>query len=149
MARRHYTEHDKAVALAALEANGGNVSATVRETGVPSATLRLWRDAPERAAPAEKRSRARGELRDLFKSVAEKATELLDDTLDGLMPEAVAQNPKMLAALSSVAATATDKYRRLAVEGEALDELRKRAAEAGVTEQDIMAEVERILAGGE
>lgn len=42
---RTYTDADRVRALGALEANGGNLSRTVRETGVPIGTLSLWRNA--------------------------------------------------------------------------------------------------------
>ena len=37
-----WSDDDKASALAALDANGGNVSTTSRQTGVPRATLTEW-----------------------------------------------------------------------------------------------------------
>lgn len=148
MARRHYSDNDRAAALAVLEANDGNVTRAAKEAGVPAATLRLWRDAPEQAAPAEVRSRAHEDLSVVYRSVADKAAALLDATLDKLTPAAVATNPKMLAAVSAVASTATDKYYRLTSGADAADDLRRKVEEAGVDAGDVMAEVERILAGG-
>lgn len=55
MARRHYSDNDRAAALAVLAANDGNLSRTARETGVPLTTLKAWADAPDRAAPSEVR----------------------------------------------------------------------------------------------
>jgi hypothetical protein len=40
--RKEYTDVEKAMFLLALEANGGNLSATHRETGVPISTLSRW-----------------------------------------------------------------------------------------------------------
>lgn len=62
--QRHWVPEARAEVLAVLIANGGNVSKTARETGAPGATIRMWRDAPEKAAPAEVRERARKELAD-------------------------------------------------------------------------------------
>lgn len=42
--QRSYTEAEKAAALAFLDSNGGNVSRTSRETGIPRKTLTEWRD---------------------------------------------------------------------------------------------------------
>lgn len=42
--KRHYTDADKGTTLALLTANGGNVSLTSRETGIPATTVRQWRD---------------------------------------------------------------------------------------------------------
>lgn len=42
MARREYSDEDKATALAALNANGGNVHRTAKDLGIPRATLARW-----------------------------------------------------------------------------------------------------------
>lgn len=42
MIRRQYSDEDKATALAALAANGGNVRKTSRDLGMPYDTLRSW-----------------------------------------------------------------------------------------------------------
>ena len=44
MGKRTYSDTEKATALAMLDANGGNLSRTQRETSVPRSTLREWRD---------------------------------------------------------------------------------------------------------
>lgn len=44
MARRRYTDDERATALAALTANGGNVSKTSKQLGIPEMTLRQWSD---------------------------------------------------------------------------------------------------------
>src|SRR5436190_21494765 len=40
--KRAYSDDDRLFALRALEANGGNVSRTARELGLPLATLHQW-----------------------------------------------------------------------------------------------------------
>lgn len=42
MARRHYSDRERAEALAKLEANGGNLTRTARETGISRKALREW-----------------------------------------------------------------------------------------------------------
>ncbi len=42
MAKRSYSDEEKASALAALAANGGNVQLTARQVGVPRKTLEVW-----------------------------------------------------------------------------------------------------------
>ncbi len=42
MGKRQYSDQDKATILAARDANGGNVSRSARETGVPRKTLEDW-----------------------------------------------------------------------------------------------------------
>lgn len=44
MAGRHYTDREKAFALAELEANDGAIKPTARSTGIPAPTIRRWRD---------------------------------------------------------------------------------------------------------
>lgn len=40
--RTRYSDEEKATALAALDANGGNVARTARELDIPDSTLRNW-----------------------------------------------------------------------------------------------------------
>lgn len=40
--RRRYSDKERATALAALAANGGNVLRTARDTGIPRKTVELW-----------------------------------------------------------------------------------------------------------
>jgi hypothetical protein len=73
MAQNRYSEEDRAAVLAVLRANGGNLRKTAREAKVngkrvPEATIRAWRNQPDRAAPAELRDRA---VRDLATEVDE------------------------------------------------------------------------------
>jgi transposase-like protein len=42
MLRRQYSDSDKAAALAALDANGGNANKTAKELGIGESTLRSW-----------------------------------------------------------------------------------------------------------
>jgi len=42
--RRRYSDRDRATALTALEANGGNVKRTARHLGIPRNTLQRWID---------------------------------------------------------------------------------------------------------
>ena len=69
MARRHYSDRDRAAALAifdALDDQPGRVSRAARESKVPRRTLGLWIEERDRAAPAEVRQEERKALRDLY-----------------------------------------------------------------------------------
>ena len=46
--RRSYTDQEKAVVLAQLEINNGNVKGTARATGIPWETIRTWKSHAER-----------------------------------------------------------------------------------------------------
>lgn len=67
--RRHYTEAQKAEALARLKANGGNLTRTARESGIPRNTIRLWAADTARAAPSETRHQKEDELVALYEEV--------------------------------------------------------------------------------
>lgn len=67
MARRHYSDNERAEALAILAANGGNLTGTARAIGIPRKTLALWATAPDRAAPAEVRQEKSTDLATLFR----------------------------------------------------------------------------------
>lgn len=71
--RRHYSDAERARGLEALRANGGKVNKTAHELGVPSSTLRHWRDTPTMAAPAATRDEQRQALTDLLEEWARAA----------------------------------------------------------------------------
>ena len=71
MARRQYSDADKASALAALDANGGNVARTARELSIPRQTLDSWTN--ERGINhdvPELRQEKRGELAEQLEAIA-------------------------------------------------------------------------------
>lgn len=70
-----YSEKRIAETLAVLKANGGNVSRTSRETGVPRGTLRGWRDAS--AADAGRQA--------AIADQTEEQKERLGDVLEGFI----------------------------------------------------------------
>jgi transposase-like protein len=53
MARRHYSDKDRADALVLLKANGGNCAKTGKQLGYPAQTIALWRDDNQRATTPE------------------------------------------------------------------------------------------------
>lgn len=62
MARRHYTEADKATALAVLKACDNDLSRAARETGVPRTTMQRWQTEPALAAPTDVRQAKEADL---------------------------------------------------------------------------------------
>ncbi len=66
MGKRTYSDTEKATTLAMLDANGGNLSRTQRETSVPRSTLREWRDGRHHGDVTDIRQEKRLELADLF-----------------------------------------------------------------------------------
>jgi transposase-like protein len=75
-AKRRYSDEERAEALAALDANGGNLSRTARQTGVPRITLRQW--AQGRVAPGVSVLR-QVKKADLAQRMEDLAHALLDD----------------------------------------------------------------------
>jgi transposase-like protein len=105
MAQRHYSEEDRAAALAALKANGGNLDRTASQVGVPRNTLRRWSQNPDRAAPAALRQEKVESLSTLF----EKCTrDYLGQATDPKVVKATRGKDAVIAA-----ATALDKLRLL------------------------------------
>lgn len=85
MARRTYTDDEKAAGLAALALNGGDVSKAARAARVPPSTIRAWRD----SAPAVVREIGEQKTRDLGSmmlgiveqsaGISAKALQTIDD----------------------------------------------------------------------
>jgi transposase-like protein len=42
MGKRRYSDQDRAAAVAAVTANGGNIQRTARQLGIPETSLRQW-----------------------------------------------------------------------------------------------------------
>lgn len=78
----HYTDVQRAEALAALKANGGNLSKTERETGIPRGTLLYWRKHSENAAPIELQTQKSESLTTELKSVAFRLVQKLAARLE-------------------------------------------------------------------
>ena len=71
-----YTEDQKATALAALQANGGNLIQTSKVTGIPRTTLRLWRDDKNvPATVAEKCQQKKEDLADKLERLAQRLAD--------------------------------------------------------------------------
>ena len=83
MARRRYSDVERAEALALLDANGGALRETARATGVPVATLQGWRDgAGVPSQCTELRTEKRTELADRFEALVHLVLDKLPSKLD-------------------------------------------------------------------
>jgi transposase-like protein len=108
MSKRQYSDADKATALAALDANGGNVKRTAKQLGIPHKTLDDWaKGRNQNPAVADLRTRKRGSLADKFENLA----HLIVDA----MPAKIGKATLSQCAVSS--GIATDKAIRLRGEG--------------------------------
>lgn len=104
--KRQYSDSDKARVLAVLDANGGNISLTAKQTGVPRNTLSDWSKG-RKIVPevTEMRQDKKEELADVFERVAR---QYLDRALSD---EAIGDTKGKDAVIA--AATATDKMQLL------------------------------------
>lgn len=74
MGARQYSDDDRATALAFLEANRGNFSATARQCGISRNTLRYWASGGSiNAATAESSTLKKADLAALWQAEAEAA----------------------------------------------------------------------------
>ena len=101
MAKRTYSDTERATALVMLDANGGNLSRTQRETGVPRSTLREWRDGRHHSEVADIRQEKKEDLADLWERLARNIFEY------GITTEKIKAAP--LKDLVVAAGIATDK----------------------------------------
>jgi hypothetical protein len=78
MAKRQYSDEDKAAALATLDMNGGNLSKTAKKFGIAISTLQSWRDGRgTNTSVTNMRNVKKGELADKLEQVAHAYTDHL------------------------------------------------------------------------
>jgi transposase-like protein len=136
MARRHYSDEERAAALAALKANGGDSKRTAAQVGVPESSLRHWAKLPDRAAPAKLRAENEQDL-------AAKLMDLAHRLVDAA-PKKIAK-----AGLRDVvvaAAVALDKARLARGLPTAINETRR--FDASKLTEDEAITLDRLLARG-
>ena len=83
MGKRTYSDTEKATALAMLDANGGNLSRTQREVGVPRTTLREWRDGRHNGQVADIRQEKKEHLADLFEAFIRNVLPVAEGKMKG------------------------------------------------------------------
>lgn len=82
MARRHYSDEERAAALAILDARGGRLAEAAKAARVPRQTLQRWIESIDRAAPPQLRLDKRAELAALFEAEAKAALVAASDCRD-------------------------------------------------------------------
>jgi transposase-like protein len=101
--KRRYSDEERANALAALAANGGNVNRTASQLRIPAKTLENWQKGSCHPEAAENGERKKGPMADALEAVAWK---LLDS-----IPEKIARAP--LNQTATALGIALDKARLL------------------------------------
>lgn len=116
MARRHYSDRERAAALAIYDSTADQAHRlrdAARQAGVPVSTLRGWIQDRDAAAPADVRTQEKEALADVYDRVAFRAASLQDRVMAWLEeqpPEVVA---RFLTELNRTGGTATDKSQLL------------------------------------
>jgi hypothetical protein len=76
-ARRHYGDEERASALAALAANGGNIKRTANQLGIPEKTLSNWAKGISHPESAINGDQKKGNMADALEAVAWKLIEVM------------------------------------------------------------------------
>jgi hypothetical protein len=85
VARRNYTDDQREAALAALLANGGNLTKTEVQTGISRSTLREWRDGI--AGQSSAIATLKKEYADSYRDKLKRAREVGLDRMLELIPK--------------------------------------------------------------
>lgn len=78
MAKRRYSDEERAACLAALAANAGNVKKTADQCGVPEPTLRCWSRGTRHPEALQMRDGKKPDLAALFERFALKCLGIAD-----------------------------------------------------------------------
>lgn len=115
--RRRYSDDDRASALAALAANGGNLARTSAALGIPEATLRQWATGKRHPEAVQMSDQKKAPLADAIEGIARQ----IADSLPGKLPDADLKD-------ASIAfGVLIDKMRLLRGEPTSIDEQRDSA----------------------
>lgn len=112
MARRHYSDADRAAALAVYDSTADQVHRlrdAARQFGCPATTLRRWLDDRDKAAPADLRTQEKETLASVYDRVAWRAASLQDRVMEWLEGQPAEVVAKFLSELNRTGGTATDK----------------------------------------
>lgn len=115
MAKRRYTDEERAQALAALTANGNNVSRTAGQIGIPPATLTSWHRGLRHPEATQMCHEKKGPLADRLEEVAGKLLDAIADKIQGASLQQIA----------TAMGIAIDKARLLRGEPTAINEERE------------------------
>lgn len=79
--RRSFSDNDKAAALAALDANGGNVLRTAKQLNVPRSTLQEWANGRVNHDVPELRQRKKEDLASRLVEIAHQLIDAIPDKI--------------------------------------------------------------------
>lgn len=84
--RRRYPDAQRAAALAALAANGGNLQRTARELDIPESTLEGWAKETRNPVGPELREQKKADLTGTMEDLAHKLAGCIAGKLDQMAP---------------------------------------------------------------
>lgn len=142
MAKRSYSDREKAEALAILDSNGGNVAKTARETGVPATTITDWRDGTHVVPEvSEIRDEKKATLLEKWQLVANISLDLLTANNGTRMAELNGDQ------VARVAGIATDKIASLRAEEGGADDDDEEEFENELRPEQVAAWAKLLRAG--
>ena len=133
---RTYTDDDKAIALAALDANCGNAKRTARELGIPVRTLTHWRNRERQVdATPENDDGSAATLSPVARRLPQQRAALADN-LEAIAYRAIRLLPRAMK-LATAAQLAV-------VLGVAVDKMRLLREQSTSNKRDVLSDEERI-----
>lgn len=111
MARRTYTDDERAAGLAALALHGGNIKRAAREFGVPERTMRRWSEETPAAVGAIA-DQKKLDIADRLQRISERAAGCIGLALDAIEADRALAVDK-LSDLNRIMGTAIDKHQLL------------------------------------
>lgn len=90
MAKRRYSDEEKAEALAALDANDGDVRKTARSLAIPYTTLREWVTHQQHDAVTNIRTQKKSDLAQRLEEIARELADAMPDKIQAANLQQVA-----------------------------------------------------------
>jgi transposase-like protein len=88
--RRRYSDQEQADALAALDANGGEVARTAAALGIPDETLRMWARGLRRPHNPQLLASTKEALAERLEAIAQSMAGVIEGGLDRISPSQAA-----------------------------------------------------------
>jgi transposase-like protein len=79
--KRQYSDEEKALALVALDFNGGNLHRTARELSIPRKTLAVWAEGHNQCSDVAKKRQLQGD------DLADRLEGVIRQALDSITPK--------------------------------------------------------------
>jgi len=149
MARRVYSDAERAAALAAVTANGGDVTAKLaRDLGVPRQTLVRWASGEVAAVRTPEVGQLKKDAEEAIDAMCERVARFGLQYVLRWHETEPDPDPKLLSAVMTSVGISIDKMRIMREQSTAritIDDLRKAVEAEGFEWGDVIAEAEAIV----